>query len=630
MCGYLSWISKTEINDENFRASLRKMDHRGPDDEGFFFTDDRHVAFGHKRLSIIDPKAGQQPMKNSTGDIVVIFNGAVYNFLEIRQELISEGYPLKTFSDTEVIIYAYEKWGEGCVERFNGMFSFVIYDKKKQRIFAARDRVGIKPFYYYSSGKDLIIASEIKAILECDAVDTAVDQKGLVDYLSFQFYLRDKTLFRSINRLEPGHRMLVDLTKDEIKPEISKYWDVRIKNDNSLKTEEDYLEIFMELLNDSIRLRLRADVPLGAHLSGGLDSSTVASLNAAMLDGKQIQTFTGRFDEGTAFDESYYAKMVANKINAQYHDILIDHQQFRDNFEKIVWHMDEPEAGPGVFPQFMVSQYAKDHVKVILGGQGGDELCVGYVRYLVAYYEEQMRDAILGDNAAVNNISNLSEMLYQLDGYQPMMKEQYASGLFGESFDRYYKLVNRMDSLQGLINGDVFSAANYSPYEEMSGLLDQSDFKNSSYVNQMTYLDFKTSLQGLLHVEDRTSMASSIESRVPLLDHRIAEFIFNLPMDIKFKNGELKYFFKKAIKNILPDEVLNRKDKKGFPTPLNIWLKGPLNDWVKEILNDKRTKERGIFERKSLETMVESEGMFNRSVWGVLNLELWHRQFIDK
>jgi asparagine synthase (glutamine-hydrolysing) len=628
LCGYLVWITKNSIPRVNFENALNLLAHRGPDDENYYFEGDK-LAMGHRRLGIIDPTGGIQPMVSRDNKTVIVFNGAVYNYKELKKELESKGHVFKTSSDTEVVLYAYEEWGDKCVDHFNGMFSIVAYDRSKNRIFAVRDRVGIKPLYYYADGFNFIVASEIKSILACEPVKAKLNNNSLVDYLTFQFYLGEKTLFNGIKRLNAGNMMSVELSSDSFSHKISGYWNICPSESSVDKSEKVLLEEFRELLYDSVRLRLRSDVPLGAHLSGGIDSSVVSVLAAKQLE-QRLSTFTGRFTEDAIFDESAYAKAVASDIDSVYHDIVITNDEFKTNLEDIVWYMDEPEAGPGVFSQYMVSQYAKDHVKVILGGQGGDELCVGYVRYLVAYYEEQLKGAISGDSLAIENIKSISGMLHQLDGYQAMIKEQYSSGLFEGSLGRYYKLLNRMDSLQGLINDDVFHSSGYSAYGEMIGIIDDSDFKDSSLIQQMGYLDFKTSLQGLLHVEDRTSMASSIESRVPLLDHRIVEFMFSIPAEIKFKNGELKYFLKKAVSDILPSKVMERKDKKGFPTPLNIWLKGPLNDWVKDILNDQRTRERGIFNKRSLETLIESEGLFNRSAWGVLNLELWHRQFIDK
>ncbi|WP_457641502.1 asparagine synthase (glutamine-hydrolyzing) [Persephonella sp.] len=626
MCGIIGWITKNQISEKILEQMNNSISHRGPDDSGIYIDKDKKIGLAHRRLSIIDPEHGKQPMSDESKKIWIVFNGAIYNYLELRRELIQYGYPIKTFSDTEVIIYSYIHWKEKCLEKFNGMFAFLIYDSERKILFGARDRIGIKPLYYYMDKDNIIFASEVKAILKAGLITPELDQNGLMDYLTFQYYLKDKTLFKNIKTVMPGHYFIIYLNKSNLNLRINEYWDI-VVNPEYDKDESYFIDIIKFYLEDSIKIRLRADVPIGSHLSGGLDSSTVSTLASYMLNGFQLKTFTGKFSEGKEFDESYYAKLVANNINADYNEIDIKPNDFLDHFEDIVYFMDYPQAGPGVFPQYMVSKFAKQKVKVILGGQGGDELFIGYTRYLIVYLEQLIKESILENKEAIRKLKSLIEKLYQLNGYQPMMKQFFSNGLFDIPEKRYFQIINRMESMKNIISKDVLNT-NYSTFNEFDSIFNK--YSEADIIDKISYYEMKTSLVSLLHVEDRTSMAAGLESRVPILDYRIVENVFRIPSHIKLKDGELKYLFKQVIKHYLPHEIVARRDKKGFPTPLNRWMKKDLNSWIKDILSDKRTLERGIFDRKFIEKLVESSSEYSRNLWGVLNLELWFRNFIDR
>ncbi|MEO7963139.1 MAG: asparagine synthase (glutamine-hydrolyzing), partial [Gemmatimonadaceae bacterium] len=382
MCGIAGIVSSNRSatpDTEALGAMLESIAHRGPDGDGIHV--DGPCALGHKRLAIIDLETGRQPMSNEDGTIWISFNGEIYNYVELRREL-ARHHQFRTHSDTEVIIHLYEELGERCLERLNGMFSFAIWDSRQQRLFAARDRIGIKPFYWAMAGDTLLFASEPKAILSTGMVDVEPDAHGLEEYLTFQFCLGERTLFRDIRKLEPGHYLTFRPGRDRAPAEVC-YWDYSYELDFQ-HTEEYFREQLVSVLNDSIKLQLRSDVPVGAHCSGGIDSSTVVSI-AARHYPNTFHTFTGAFREGPQYDETRYARAVAENVKAEYHEIWPSAKEFTDTLPWLIYMMDEPAAGPGLFPQYMVSKLARQHVKVVLGGQGGDELFGGYARYLVAY-----------------------------------------------------------------------------------------------------------------------------------------------------------------------------------------------------------------------------------------------------
>lgn len=626
MCGIIGWKSKRRIDKNKIIKMTDAIAHRGPDGEGYYYSRDNSLALAHKRLSIIDPEHGQQPMYSEGSKVIITFNGAIYNFLELRRELISLGAPIKTYSDTEVLLYSYLEWGDKCLDRFNGMFAFVIHDRRKNILFGARDRLGEKPLYYFHNNENFIFASEIKAILASDEVKASLNNESLHEYLTFQYYLDNNTLFDNIVKLKPGHSFIFNEKTMDL--DIKEYWDISYDKNHEEQSEEYYVDKLRTLIDDSVALRLRADVPLGSHLSGGIDSSAVAALNAVRLgDSLTLETFTGKFAEGLDYDETRFALEVSKNIKSNYNEIIIKDTDFLDSIEDIIYYMDEPQAGPGVFSQYQVAKNASEKVKVVLGGQGGDEVFLGYTRYLIAYYEKMLKRNISESGEYYQNIlNNMTPNLFQMNGYQPMMQDFFSKGLFEDDAKRYFRLTDRFSSNESIFSKD-FLKNDYNSFEKFDKIFSKHD---TSIANKMSYYDLKTFLPSLLHVEDRTSMAHGLESRVPLIDHRIIEFAANIPAHIKFKDGITKYLPKKIFKNTIPDSILDRKDKKGFPTPTNLWFKTTLNDWVKDLLSDRRTLERGLYKKDELLKLVDGSSQFNRSLWGVINLELWHRRFIDQ
>ncbi|MFH1320659.1 MAG: asparagine synthase (glutamine-hydrolyzing) [Bacteroidota bacterium] len=625
MCGLAGFFSC----DHNDRAviinyMLDTIAHRGPDDRNSLHIDD--TSLGHVRLSIIDIEFGKQPMTSDDGRFTLIFNGEIYNYLELKKELSVKGHRFKTSSDTEVLLHLYIEYGKEMLNLINGMFAFVIYDKKEKISFLARDHFGIKPLYYYCDNDVFVFASEIKALLKHPQINAHVNNDSLFEYLTFQMVLDEQTLFKGIQKLEPASYITV---RDNKIIEKKKYWQIDFTIDNT-KSENEFAEELLLLLDNSLSIQIRSDVPLGSHLSGGTDSSIVATLGSK-YHGGNIKTFTGSFKEDIIYDETRYAKIVSDSINSTHYEIFPTHDDFVNIFETLVYHMDEPAAGPGLFPQYMVSKLASKEVKVVLGGQGGDEVFGGYARYAVAYLEQCLKGSIFETQEEGQHVVTLSSIIPNmalLKEYTGMIKHQFSDGMFGDMDRRYYRLIDRAINLNFNYNKDFLSQRNEDVlFGKFSDIFNHPDTK--SYFNKMNHFDIKTLLPALLHVEDRVSMAVSLESRVPLLDKRIVELAARMPPTMKFAGGKTKYMLLQAVKDILPKEIINRKDKMGFPVPFNEWLAGPLKEYALDILTGKSARERGIFNIDQIEKQIQTSSKFGRGLWGALNIETWYRKFID-
>jgi asparagine synthase (glutamine-hydrolysing) len=625
LCGIAGLISLKHEPIEGLKKRLEIMNqlqaHRGPDGLGYWEHPKGHVGLAHRRLSIIDLSTGDQPMRDAGGNWI-IYNGEIYNYIELRQELGLENFV--TTSDTEVILQGYRKWGADCINHFRGMFAFALWDEANQSLFCARDRFGIKPFYYTITEDVLYFASEAKTLLPfLPHIET--DLEGMKDYLTFQFCLAGKTLFKYVQELLPGHTLVV--TNGAI--HIQKYWEVYYKPD-SYHTAKYFTEKLQALVEDSIMIHLRSDVPVGSYLSGGLDSSIVASL-ASQHANDEFLGFTGKFTISPDYDESLYARAVAEAGGFQLHEIDIKADDFIKYLRKVIYHLDYPVAGPGSFPQYMVSMLASNYRKVVLGGQGGDEIFGGYTRYLVAYFEQCIKAAIDGTMNSGNFVVTYESIipnLVALRGYKPMLQEFWRDELFDEMDRRYFRLVNRANDIHDEINWDMLEP--YSAFQTFKSIFNQSNVQKKSYFDLMTHFDFKTLLPALLQVEDRVSMAHGLESRVPLLDHPIVEFAATIPADVKFKDGEMKAVFKKAMRYAIPNIVADRKDKKGFPTPLTEWIKGEARDFVMDTFNSNRALQRSLINNRKVVQKIDTEPKFGRNIWGFLCLELWQQEFHDR
>lgn len=606
-------------------ASLEIMNqlqkHRGPDGEGIWVHPGRSLGFGHRRLSIIDLDQGSQPMADQKGNWIT-FNGEIYNYIELRRELGEANF--FTSSDTEVILQAYRRWGKGCVHRLRGMFAFAIWDEEKQELFCARDRFGIKPFYYTEVDGVLYFASEVKALLPFSkCIETSLE--GFKDYLTFQLYLDGKTLFKDIYELVPGFYMTA---KDE-NIWCERYWQVYYDLDFD-HTAKYFEERVRELILDSISVHLRSDVPVGAYISGGLDSSIVASVATRQYTGDFIG-FTGKFSIGPEFDESEYARDLARWRGFRLQEIDINVKDFTDNIRKVIYHLDYPVAGPGSFPQYMVSGLASRFRKVVLGGQGGDEIFGGYARYLIAYFEQCIKAAIDGTMNSGNFIVTYESIipnLVSLRNYKPMLQEFWREGLFDELDRRYFRLINRAPALGDEVNWEALEP--YSAFQSFQSLFRSDNVQKESYFDSMTHFDFKTLLPALLQVEDRVSMAHGLESRVPFLDHPLVELVATIPSNIKFKDGTMKNVLKNTMNTYLPPSILNRTDKMGFPVPLHEWMKKDARDFFNDVFSSSRSVNRDLIDNRKVLKKMNSESKYGRTIWGLLCLELWYQEFIDR
>ena len=625
MCGIagLFNLNHNPVGDlgRKLRVMGRLIQHRGPDGEGFWEHASARAGFAHRRLSIIDLDTGDQPMTDGAGNWIT-YNGETYNYIELREELGREQF--KTTSDTEVVLHAYRRWGEDCVNHLRGMFAFALWDEQAQALFCARDRFGIKPFYYTVVGDTFYFASEVKALLPfVEHIET--DLEGLRDYLAFQFCLAGKTLFKNIHELLPGHSLRIRNGAVEVR----RYWEVYYELDFD-HTAKYLRERLQALLPESVGLHMRADVPVGAYLSGGLDSSAVASLASRHADGDFLG-FTGKFSLGEDYDESRYARAMAEWCGFGLYEVDITAQDFIENIRKVIYHLDYPVAGPGSFPQYMVSRLARRHRKVVLGGQGGDEIFGGYTRYLIAYFEQCIKAAIdgtIGNGNYVVTYESIIPNLTALHNYRPLLQEFWREGLFEDMESRYFRLINRAPELGDEINWNLLG--DYSPFETFKTVFNGSNVRQESYFDRMTHFDFKTLLPALLQVEDRVSMAHGLESRVPLLDHPLVEFAATIPSDVKFKDGTMKRVFKDAVRPLLPEVIVERKDKMGFPTPLTEWLRGEARDFVFDLFSSDVALGRELMNNRKVLEGLDREPKFGRKAWGLLCLELWQQEFHDK
>ncbi len=625
MCGIVGMFGATRGGRRIARAMCARIAHRGPD--GAAVIAGSGYVLGHRRLAIIDVAGGTQPMVTADGRHAITFNGEIYNHREVRRTLERLGWTFRTRSDTEVLLAALAQWDVQALDRLNGMFAFAMCDTATGAWLLARDHFGIKPLYYTETPSGLVFASEIKALFEHPEVKREVDPQSLECYLTFQFAFDDETLFRGIHKLRPGQYMRG--RGGEIW-ERNSYW---VPNCALEETEspESVAARLRWLLGDSVRLQVGADVPVGTHLSGGVDSSAVTMLARRHL-APGFPAFCGRFADGPAFDEAHHARLVAGTAGADLTEVVPTAEDFVALMPRLIWHMDEPAAGPGLFPQFMVARAAARRVKVVLGGQGGDELFAGYARYLLAYLEQALKGAIQGTQEEGRHIVLLASIipsLRALEGYVPMMQDFWRDGMFEPMDLRYLRLIDRSPQLDSLLTDELRQSFDRERLTEQYRAV-FNDPRTPSYVNKMTLFDLRTLLPALLQIEDRVSMAVGLESRVPLLDHRIVDVALRTPPAIKFSGGRLKHLFREAVGGIVPAPILARQDKMGFPVPLKAWCgREPVRSFLGDILTSRACRERGLFKTEAIPRLIGDDGVAGRQIWGALCLELWHRAFLD-
>lgn len=622
MCGIAGIfnLDSSPVDPSIIKGMNKTLSHRGPDDEGLFI--DNNIGLGHRRLSIIDlSPEGHQPMSNEDGSLWIVHNGEIYNYIELMEELKSLGHVFRSKSDTEVILHAFEEWHDGCLGRFNGMWAFAIWDKNKKELFCSRDRFGVKPFYYFFNKNKFVFSSEIKAIFENKDIPKNPNRKAIYRYLVKGYgYVdtNDETFFEDIRQLPPAHFMRI--SKDMFK--YKRYWVLdALRKDYSISLEGAGEKV-ASLLTDSVRLRLRSDVSVGISLSGGIDSSVLAIIMSGLSD-KNIESFSACFDE-EGFDERRYInktledkKIIPNFVFPRADSLVRD-------FEKIIWHQDEPYSGASVFSQWKVMEEAKRKgVKVLITGQGGDEIFSGYNKYYPYYFADLFSGL---------KISKLCKELSMLDESNTFSKKDAffaAMKIIGS--DIYSKTLKNIlgpspVARPAFLDKDFFEENMFLRNEYADGF--------SSYLDRELYNSLTVSpLPSLLHIDDRNSMAHSVESRPPFLDYRLAEFSFTLPYHMKISGGVTKHVLREAFRGRLPEEIRSRRDKMGFVTPVGEWFKGELKDYMYGIVSSADFEKRGIFDRQGVRAVLQSnlrgEKDFNFTIWSWVNLELWFNRFFN-
>ncbi len=632
MCGIAGAVEfnrDARVEEASLRRMCAAMAHRGPDDEGVY-TQGR-VGLAMRRLSIIDVAAGHQPISNEDGTIWIVFNGEIYNHAALREQLIARGHRYNTHCDTETIVHLYEEYGRDCVQHLRGMFAFAIWDTRKRSLFIARDRLGIKPLYYRLTPESLLFGSEIKVILAHPGVRAEFHRSGLPEYLAFGYLSGEETFYEGIRKLMPGHTLELD---ENGTLRIEPYWDLRVSEDDSSHPESYYVQTYRDMLEKAVSSHLMSDVPLGVFLSGGVDSSAVAALMTKIRK-EPVETFSVGYKEH-AYSELPYARTVAKHINSQHHEVLVSRQDFFSSLPHLIWHEDEPIAWPSSVALYFVARLARERVKVVLTGEGADETLAGYSRYAFtlknAKFDSVYRSFVpamlrrglrntISDSKLIGATARrkLSHTFLALDG------EHWASFYF----DNFFSAFNTKDQTSLLADDFTESLKEGAAYRHVLGYWKQS---TGDTLRRLLYTDIKTYLVELLMKQDQMSMATSIESRVPFLDHVLVEFATNIPRCHQLRGLTGKNILKKAMEDLLPHSILYRP-KLGFPTPWSGWLAGPQLDTIESTLLEPRSLQRGLFKRTAIERLFKEHRANYRDhydrIWRLLNLELWHRVCLE-
>jgi asparagine synthase (glutamine-hydrolysing) len=638
MCGICGWIELSSGNAfPPTRSILGSMsatiEHRGPDDCGAAYF--RDAAMAMTRLSVIDVAGGHQPMANDREDCYIVFNGEIYNFLDLRKELQAKGYRFETHSDTEVVLRAYEEWGDQCLNRLRGMFALAIYDSRfakngsaecvanRSRLLLARDRLGKKPLYYYRDENLIIFGSEIKAILAHPSVDRRVRRSILPMYLTYGYVPAPDTFFENIYEIAPGHKLVVQ--HGEVA--IEQYWKLPPHDVGIELSEKQYVERLRELFEDAVKVRLISDVPLGAFLSGGVDSAAVVAFMTRIMK-QPVKTFAIGFTDDPSFNELEYARVVAKEFRSDHHEFLVSPDAI-DLVPKLVWHYDQPFADSSAVPAFLVAQMTREHVKVALTGDGSDELFAGYERFAAARLAENYRQL---PRLLQNSVKQLLGIMPEATTYRSFVRRarRFVDSAALPLGERYLHWV-------GIFSGDMISdllvdRSDSNPVAHFQAYFESEH--ESDLIGQLLSVNMKTYLPGDLLVKtDRMTMANSLEARCPFLDQQFLEFTAGIPSKLKLKGMTTKYILKRALRGIVPDEIIHRK-KHGFGVPVGHWFRTSLRDYVRDTLLSPEASQRGYFHESSLRRLIEEHQSGNRDhghrLWALLTLELWHRVFIDQ
>jgi asparagine synthase (glutamine-hydrolysing) len=625
MCGIAGILAKSRIS-EGDKISLKKMSdvlvHRGPDGEGFYF--DESIGLAHRRLSIIDIEGGKQPLSNEDGTVWVTFNGEIYNYVELREQLMQKGHRFATSSDTEVIVHLYEEKGEEFVAQLRGMFAIGLWDARNKRLLLIRDRLGKKPLFYASLRDSLVFASEIKSLLQIPGFPQEIDREALIDYFSLLYIPAPKSIFRHVRKVRPAHYVIIDSHGVREKA----YWDISF-DETETKPEERWCEELLDAYQEAIRLRLRSDVPLGAFLSGGVDSSSVVALMTKM-NGRRVNTCSVGFDE-KEFDESLYAAAFAKHFNTAHYEERVRPDAL-SVIDRLAWFYDEPFADSSAVPTYYVSEVARRHVTVALSGDGGDENFAGYRRYYHDLVENRCR-SYLSEDVRRPLFGALGRWYPKLDWAPRMFRAQATFRAFARTpVEGYFYSVSgiKPEIIQLLLSGDFLQSVNgYSPLAIFEDFYNRP--READHLSRLQYLDMKTYLvDDILVKVDRASMANSLEVRCPILDHEFMGLAARIPSTLKLKGRQGKYIFKKALSALLPNDVLTRR-KQGFAVPLASWFRGELKELSGDLLLSQDPL--GVLHAPTVASLWKQHqsGLSDHStkLWTILMYRLWQRTYLN-
>lgn len=629
IAGIFEFARDARASTDELRNMCHLMTHRGPDDEGTY--NDGAVAIGMRRLSIVDVAGGHQPISNEDGSLWIVFNGEIYNHQSLREQLIARGHAYRTHSDTETIVHLYEEYGRNCVQHLRGMFAFAIWDKKQNKLFIARDRLGIKPLYYKLTADRLLFGSEIKVVLAHVGIRPEFNQAMLPEFLAFGYLSGEETFYSGIRKLPPGHTMEVTAQGQS---EIRQYWDLDTTKTHSSRDQSYYVRSYRELLEGAVESHLMSDVPLGVFLSGGLDSSAVAAL-MTKIRREPVETFSVGYKEQT-YSELPYARTMADHLKSLHHEVLIGERDFFDALPHLIWHEDEPITWPSSVALYYVAKLARERVVVVLTGEGSDETLAGYTRYaftlknatldsvyrgvVPSFARRQLRSTLAHSSLIGATVRRkLAHTFLALDG------EQWSDFYFDNFFSAFGKAEQT-----GLLTADF--ARQYAPDTAYREVLKYWERSSGEMLQRLLYTDIKTYLVELLMKQDNMSMAASIESRVPFLDHVLVEFASRIPREVQLQGLAGKQILKKAMEDLLPHSIIYRP-KLGFPTPWSGWLAGPRLDSIEAMLLEPRSLDRGYFRREAIQQLFQEHRAKHRDnydrIWRLLNLEWWHRVCLE-
>ncbi len=623
ICGKLNFDREKVVLHGLIKSMADTIRHRGPDDEGYYLSGP--LGLGFRRLSIIDLATGHQPLANEDDTVWIVFNGEIYNYQALREFLITKGHVFKTRTDTEVIVHLYEEYGAACVEKLRGMFAFAIWDKRHEILLLARDRVGIKPLYYHLSSDSLVFASEIKAILADPEVEPEVSPAMIDRFLTYYYVPGEETMLRGIRKLKPGSHLVVQNGRAK----VTQYWDLRFAPQP--RTVADAEKELLEILEESVRLHMIADVPVGFLLSGGVDSTAMLGMAAGKTE-FPLSSYTLGFSAPGIVDERPYARLAAERYGSEHHEMSMTSQEFADFLPKFAWYMEEPCCEPQAIALYYVTRLAKDYVKVLISGEGGDEAFAGYPIYRNLVWLERLKRMLRPFNGVLSStLTRLNESWRsnRVAKYAPLLDAPFASYYYSRTSNPGYFFNSNTHELYtpGFLPSvdRKFSTSVVKRFLANQG--------NNGIVNAMLYVDTKMSLpDDLLLKADKMTMANSVELRVPFLDHKFLEFAASLPENFKVRGFTTKYLAKMALRHRVPREILERK-KVGFPVPYDSWMRTELKDWIRDLLLDRRTLERGYFNRNCIERIIREDLQFQshpKEILSLVSLELWHREFVDR